>query len=277
LPVDAGQTTAYPNLGITPPPPNYLLEPAMLPPGRTVEPERRWQRRFGVTHSVWGAGDDVGGAEVVAEITDPALDRVMASVPSLGGSSRGPWKLVRTPSAFRPAWVARRVREAPSWGRLYSELSLADAPDEAWFLPEDRPPAFPGTGARAARLRSWDGRAATVEHDGSCILILRRTYYPGWVRRVDGGPEQPVLKVDGGLQGVQLAGSGTSHVVVRYQPTGLARAVTVTLAAVAAAVLILSLAGWKALRGRTPPRRWRRSSDAPRALFPQGYTSTEEL
>ena len=28
LPVDAGQTAAYPNLGITPPPPNYLLEPA---------------------------------------------------------------------------------------------------------------------------------------------------------------------------------------------------------------------------------------------------------
>ncbi len=83
LPVNAGRTTSYPNLGITPPPPNYLLEPSISPPNQNTESERRWQRRFGVTHGVWGAGDNVGEADILAEIADPALDEVMSSVPNL--------------------------------------------------------------------------------------------------------------------------------------------------------------------------------------------------
>ena len=99
-----------------------------------------------------------------------------------------------------------------------------------------------------ASVESWNGQTAIVEHDGSCILILRRTYYPGWLSRVDDGPEQPVLKVNGGLQGVRLAGSGTSRVALRYRPTGLTRAAIVTLTALTAAVLILGATGWKTLR-----------------------------
>jgi hypothetical protein len=246
VPVDAGLTTAYPMLGIVPPPPNYLLEPAMRPPGENTAAERRWQRRFGVTHGVWGADDDIRGLEVIAVISDPGLDRVVGIVPRLRG--HGPWKLVRDPGAFPPARVARRVREASDWGPLYSDLSRADHPDEAWFLPGDRPAPLPDPLATAARVRSWDGRTAIVEHDGACILILRRTHYPGWVYSVDGGPEQPVLKVDGGLQGVPLAGAGTRRVETGYRPTGLARAVTITTAALAAVVLVLTAQGWSALR-----------------------------
>ena len=33
-----------------------------------------------------------------------------------------------------------------------------------------------------------------------------------------------MLKVNGGLQGVTLTGSGTSHVVMRDRPTGLMQA-----------------------------------------------------
>ena len=157
---------------------------------------------------------------------------------------------MRNRDAFPSAWVARRVREAANWGRLYSELSLADSPDDAWFLAEDHPPALPAPSASSAAVQSWDGRTAVVEHDGSCILILRRTYYPGWICRVDDGPDQPVLKVNGGLQGVRLVGSGTSRVSVRYRPTGLPQAARVSLAALAAAVLVLGTAGWKAVRDR---------------------------
>jgi hypothetical protein len=240
LPVDAGRATAYPTLGITPPPPNYLLEPAIgRLPKETTPSEHRWQRRLGVTHGVWGHDDDIEGTEPLAEMADPALDRVLATVPNLRG--RGPWKVVRTPSVFPPAWAASRVREASSWGGLFSELSLRDAPDDAWFLTEDHPPSLPGPSARVARVESWDGQKATVAHDGSCILIMRRTYYPGWFYRVDGGAEEPVLKVDGGLQGAVLVGSGTSHVVVHYRPTGLARAVTVSIAALAVAAFVLGL------------------------------------
>jgi len=251
LPVDAGQTTAYPNLGITPPPPNYLLEPSISPPGKNTESERRWQRRFGATHGVWGAGDDVRETEVLAEIVDPALDEVMSAVPNLRAGGRGPWKLVRNRDAFPSAWVARRVQEAANWGRLYSTLSLADSPDDAWFLSEDHPPELPAPSASSAAVKSWDGRTAVVEHDGSCILILRRTYYPGWICRVDDGLEEPVLKVDGGLQGVLLVGSGTSRVAIHYRPNGLAQAARVSLAALAFAALVLVIAGWKATRDRT--------------------------
>jgi hypothetical protein len=238
LPVYAGRATAYPTLGIVPPPPNYLLEPAVAHSiSQTSAVDNRWQRRFGVTHGVWGTGDDVRGTELLAEMADPALDRVMGSVPILPG--RGPWKLVRNRGVFPSAWVASRVREAPNWPRLYSALAYADLPDEAWILVEDRPPALPEPTARSARVQGWDGRTATVEHDGSCILVLRRTHYPGWVYSLDGGPEQPVLKVNAGLQGVPITGAGTSRVEVSYHPTGLARAATVSLGALMAAVVVV--------------------------------------
>ena len=219
VPVLAGLTTAFPSLGIIPPPPNYLLEAATRPPTRGTIADIRWQRRFGVTHGIWGPGDDVRGLEVLAVIPDPTLDRVMARVPSL--CAHGPWILVRDRSAFPAARAARQVREAGSWGQLYSTLSSADHIDEAWFLAEDGVPKLPDPPATAPKVRSWDGRTAVVEHDGSCVLILRRTFYPGWSYRIDGGPGRPVLKVDGGLHGIPLAGAGTNRVELAYRPTGL--------------------------------------------------------
>ncbi len=248
VPVDAGLTAAYPNLGITPPPPNYLIESAMRPPGQISDFDHRWQNRFGVTHGVWGARDDTTGVEVLDVIPDPALDRVMESVPHLRG--RGPWKLVHDPSAFPSAWVANRILAAKSWGELYITLSRNSLKDEAWFLDEDGSPVLTGPEARSSRVVGWDGRTATVEHDGSCVLILRRTYYPGWSYRIDGGPERPVLKVNGGLHGVPLGGAGTSRVEVRYRPTGLTRAAMVTLVALALAVVVVTAGGWKASRAR---------------------------
>ena len=159
---------------------------------------------------------------------------------------------MRDPRAFPPAWVARRVREATGWGQLYSELSVEDAPDDAWFLAEDGAPRLPGPPAVKARVRSWDGRTAVVEHDGSCVLILRRTFYPGWVYRIDGGPAQPILKVEGGLHGIPLAGSGTHRVAVSYRPAWFASAATVSLAAVGGAVLVLGAAGLGRWRARAP-------------------------
>jgi hypothetical protein len=248
VPVLAGLTTAFPTLGIIPPPPNYLLEAATRPPGRNTIAERRWQRRFGVTHGIWGPDDDIRGMEILAVVPDPALDRVMARVPSL--HARGPWTLVRDPTAFPAARVARQIHEAAGWGELYTTLSSSDRPDEAWFLAEDGAPRLPDPPATSARVQSWDGRNAVVEHDGSCVLILRRTYYPGWSYRIDGSPERPVLKVDGGLQGVPLTGTGSHRVEVEYRPMGLKQAAMISLAALAAAVLVLGASGWKAIRGR---------------------------
>ena len=56
LPVSTGKATAFPYMGITPPPPNYMLEAASLPPPENDVVEKRWLRRLGVTHGIWGCG-----------------------------------------------------------------------------------------------------------------------------------------------------------------------------------------------------------------------------
>jgi uncharacterized membrane protein YfhO len=99
-------------------------------------------------------------------------------------------------------------------------------------------------------VKSWDGKIAVVDHDGACILVLRRTFYPGWTCRINDGPEQTVIKVNGGLQGVLLAGSETSRIALRYQPTGLTTAVIVTSTAIAVAIAVLGATGWKATSDR---------------------------
>jgi hypothetical protein len=247
LPLDAGQSTAYPYLGITPPPPNYMLM-SSLPPAKNDAVERRWHRRFGVTHGVWGSLDPVWGTEVLAKITDPALDHVMAKVPISIRGGLGPWTLVRNPAPFPRAWVARRIRQAPDWGSLFLALSHDDLLDEAWFLADDSPPSLEELAARTANVRSWNGQRAVVEHDGACILILQRTYYPGWVSRVNDGPEQQVVKVNGGLQGIVLIGSGISQITVRYRPTGLLPAAMVSLISLTLAAVVLGMTGWNGLR-----------------------------
>ena len=84
----------------------------------------------------------------------------MAGFPNARRSGLGPWKLVRIPNAFPPAWVARQVREAPTWGILFLILSRDDAQDEAWFLAEDHTPAFAGprrSGGQRRKLERSDG------------------------------------------------------------------------------------------------------------------------
>jgi hypothetical protein len=153
---------------------------------------------------------------------------------------------VRIRNPFPPAWIACRIRKAVDWGQLYTELSRADATDEAWFLNEDLPLPLPDPLARTATVKSWNENSAIVEHDGACILILRQAVYPGWVYRIDDGPEQPVLKVDGGLQGVLLTGAGMSRIELNYRPNGLSTALVVTLAAIGTAIATCCAAGLKA-------------------------------
>jgi hypothetical protein len=256
LPVDAGRATATPYLGIPAPAPNYLLQGASVAPADDDEPSRRWQNRFGVTYGVWSAGDDVGegATELITIVADPALDQILSNIHGSPRNGLGPWKLVRYPSAFPAAWVSRRLKEASSWGVLYTELSIVNDPDVAWVLAEDNVPPLATPIARKANIKSWDRLTAVVEHDGACLLVVRQTHYPGWFYRINDGPEHPVLKVEGGLQGVELVGSETSRVHFRYRPTGLRQAATVTLAALSTAVLVLIFAGGRvAWRSRKSP------------------------
>ena len=244
LPVSAGNTTAFPYLGITAPPPNYMLESVGTPPPGNDPVEKRWARRFGVTHGVWGVRDSVFGTRVLERIDDPLLDRLMATLPPSRRGGLGPWTLVQVLGAFPGAWTAREVREAKLKMKVaFLRLSENEARDEAWFEPGEGPPGFSEISTGAAEVKSWDGQTAIVEHGGGCILIIRRTYYPGWTYRLDDAPPEPVLRVNCGMQAVPLYGSGIRRVVFEYRPTGLARAAAVSLAAIVAALLVLIAVG----------------------------------
>ncbi len=237
--VAAGLTPAYPYLGITPPPPNYLLEPAGLAEEPADPVARRWMRRFGVTHAVRQAGGDRGRAEVIFEGSDPSLDRTLPEPSSRPAVAT--WRILRYEGAFPAAWAATKAVVVENWYRLYPRLSAADLPDEATYEEGDRPPDDPGPRARSARVVRWDGREAVVEHDGTCDLVLRRTHYPGWLARIDDGPEAPVGRACGGLQAVRLPGRGTSTVKFRYMPTSGKVGGRVSIVAILGAVLVLAV------------------------------------
>ncbi len=201
---------------------------------------RRWLRRCQVTHLVGHAPAQGSLGEELGRWRDPALDRIVYRRPD--EPLARVWSIVRLDEPFPEAYVAARAETSPDRRTLMDRLSFFDDLDRAWFLAEDRIPARPP--ARAARLVSWDGSAATVEHDGPCDLIVARTFDPGWQAQIDGGPEQPVVRVNGGLQAVRLQGAGVERVTLRYRPPRLilwgaiSLVSAVTLVALAAVSLV---------------------------------------
>ena len=127
----------------------------------------------------------------MAMIPDPVLDRVMAS-PRMHG--HGPWKLVYEPFAFPPAWVANRVIAAKSWGELYTTLSTAPHPDQAWFLRRGPAPPAAGTG-RSRRPRPelgrpyGDRRARRLVHPDPAANLLPRLVLSDRRRPRAAGPQ----------------------------------------------------------------------------------------
>ncbi|HEV3168284.1 MAG TPA: hypothetical protein VGZ22_30045 [Isosphaeraceae bacterium] len=239
IPVRVGLTPAFPYLGITPPPPNYLLEAAETIERSTTLTDARWMRRFGVSHGIWPAAGSTRLGQTLYLGPDEGLDRLMPR--PFGSPAHLTWRLVRYPDPFPPVHVARRVRVAKDWFELYPRLSRNDDADTAWYLAPDLPIPEASERASSARILEWDGLSGKVEHDGSCELVIRRTYYPGWTARLDDGPARPVHWADGGLQGIRLVGSGTTRVTVQYHPTGLVPATRISAIALAAAVgLILA-------------------------------------
>jgi hypothetical protein len=252
LPVAAGITTAYPYLGITAPPPNYLLERATSSPSENDTVDTRWIRRLGVTHEVWGSADSVYGTKVIARIVDPLLDQLMTTIPTSRRGGLGPWTIVQTSGPFPPAWIAQDIHTARDWKDVFYFLSGNDRPNEAWFEPGDGPASFPELITGSAHVKSWNGTTAVVEHDGPCILIVRRAYYPGWSYQVDNASKRPVLKVNFGLQGVPLLGSGTRRITFQYSPTGLPQATAISLTALASALIVVVVTGSRFIRINSP-------------------------
>ena len=229
LPVRAGRSPAYPYLGMPLPAPNNLLEFAR---DRRLAADPRAIRilqHFGVTHGVWDRA--IEGAETLYAGPDDALDRL--TYKPYGAPAHATWYLVRYGAAAPAVHVALRTVEIADLRTLFAQLARSDAADVAWFLPGDRPVDVPGPRARSAQIRRWDGRQGDVDHDGTCDLVIRRTYTPGWTARVNGGPEIPVRPVDGGLQSIRLHGAGSSHVSVQYRPPRWSAACAISVASFA--------------------------------------------
>ncbi len=213
VPLRIGAGVIYPYTGFPPLPPNDRFEGfadreagVRLRYGRLGDD----RRRFGATHGVWDVPIDAPGVELVAEGPDETLDRI----------------------AFRPPGSAPRSK----W-RLYRFAAIDPA---ARALPADGAASRPVV----ASVLSWDGRTATVEHDGPCRLVVNRTYYPGWTYRIDDGDAKPVTSV-GGLQAADVAGAGTHRVAFTYRPTNLTTFAATSATATALALAALAWSGWR--------------------------------
>jgi len=258
LPVRAGLGTGNPYLGFSHPHPNralVLLQERLLRDDagtdlgelRAAVP-RRWLRRYRVAYMVGSHRSILGLGQELGRWRDPALDRIVPR--SRTEPATRAWSIVRLDEPFPEARVAPRARTASGRRALIEQLSHFDDLDVAWFLAEDGVPARPD--AASARLNSWDGSVALVEHDGPCDLVIARTYDPGWLARINGGREHPVQPVDGGLQAVRIEGSGTDRVALRYRPPRIVIWASTSLLAafLIASALFSSLVSWVSVRPR---------------------------
>jgi hypothetical protein len=236
LPIRAGLTTATPYVGFPLPAPYGLLKAATDPNVAADPVSTRWLKRLGVTHAVRDAAITTPDAEVLFRSEDRALDGL--AIRPAGVPERRSWSVVRLPDPFPAVRVATRAVKAPDRSTLITALSDSDAQQEAWSLPDSRPPAAQGPRARSARILNWHGLAGEVEHDGECDLILNQAYYPGWFAQLNTAPETPAWPADGGLIAVRLAGSGVTRVTLKFHPTGWNYAAPISTIATIMALLV---------------------------------------
>lgn len=250
IPVRLGLATAEPYLGIIPPPPNYLLRSVNHPNQADID-YVIWRRRFGVTHGVF---DQTARLRVVADREERVgRDEVLETLLPRDVQGRGPrlWRIEHYHDAVPRVRAAVRTRVVDNWYQLFALLSRDIKPDEVCFVREDAPADPPGPRARSARVVRWSGESGEVEHDGTCDLVVRRTYFPGWSARLDGHTEVPALKADGDFQAFRLPGAGVTKVELRYRPTLIAWGLGSSLAGVGLALTVLTGATLRRVRTRS--------------------------
>ncbi|MFO0891243.1 MAG: hypothetical protein U0790_19130 [Isosphaeraceae bacterium] len=258
LPIRAGAAPIFPYTGFPPPPPHAALDLASTPGLALTDPGRTRLLRHGMTHGLWDRPVPGEGVETLLEGPDAILDRLVVKPP--GVPARATWRLVRYRDPFPIARCTLRRRFAASPSSLLSETSFDLDPRTLWFLPQDRPPPPAGPPATSGNVLSFDGETALVEHDGSCDLVISRTFYPGWFASVNGGAERPVSRAELGIQSVALESHGPSRVRFTYRPTTLRWSAPIALLASA-----LTLAGLllEFVRAYRSARRADRGPEAP--------------
>jgi hypothetical protein len=249
LPVRANLATAFPYLGFAHPYPNKVLvvsqerlihgDVSLVREGLDRAAIKRWLRRCRVRYLVGSHRSILSLGSELGRWRDPALDQIVNRGPT--DPAQRVWSIVQLDEPFADARVARRSRTIAGRSELIDRLARNDDLDLACFLADDRVPDRED--ARSARLVSWDGTAATVDHDGTCDLVIARTFDVGWLARIGDGPEHPVVPVDVGFQAVRIEGSGTHRVRLRYQPPRimLCRAISLVAASLIAGTVLCAL------------------------------------
>jgi hypothetical protein len=206
---------------------------------------------LGVSHGVFVEPPLDAKTIVVWSGPDPVLDRLFPENPSSPARSRAQtWYVVRYPDALPSVRVATTAERVRDWDDLFRHVLEEPLSDTVWYIAEAYPPDDDGRRATSARLLSWDGRTAVVDHDGTCDLVVNRTYYPGWVARVNDGPKHPVRRAEAGVQSVRLPGRGLTRVTFQYRPTRLAESVAVTTGAVIVSLIVIAFSLQWTLRDR---------------------------
>ena len=188
----AGLTPATPYLGIPLPPPSDVLVVFQRPVLSLEDPAMlRWPRRYGISHGVYREGTrSFPGAQTLMVTEDPVFNEFR-----LDRSDKKPeavrWVLERYPAPFPPARVLTRRSVAAN--RFAAKRAMNESDDQnegqvAWYSADDPPLATTEPQATFARLCQWDGQEAIIEHDGTCDMVVRRGFYPGWQARSGEGP-----------------------------------------------------------------------------------------
>ena len=241
LPVEAGMTAIHPYLVQNLPRPHPSLAAANFRISGGDPMAARLFRRYGARYGVWAEPVAQGTGELIFESGDPALDAIIALPPKMHNPRL--WRIVRYSKPFDQARIATRIRVSDSDDEIARALAMSDASDDVWISGNDSGKrSLGGVRAKSASVLSWDGVRAIVRRDGDCVLVINRTFDPGWRVKVNDKPEVPVIRVDGGVQGAFLSGSGESRVEFAYRPLGFAPAAIASgTAAGAAAALVFGL------------------------------------
>jgi hypothetical protein len=223
------------------PPPYHILNPYGLKKPADRPAFDRWGRRFGVTHGIYRNWTKPAAAtETVLVTEDPVLEALSSRRFWHPRDATDPrWRLERYSGVFPAVRVLLRARVVDGWPALFVSLSKEDHADEATYLRGGDPPEGSSPRATRANLVSWNGVEAVIEHDGTCDVVFRRAYYPGWQFRVNDGFEQPVFPADGGLQALRLYGVGPSRIRLRYRSAWWLVLAPVSLAATLAALYVI--------------------------------------
>lgn len=144
-------------------------------------------------------------------------------------------RIYDNPRALPRAWVV------PSARPVADQLDAVTAPsfDPRREAVTDGGAPVTGTGGTATITRASDDQHVTLRTNGSGMLVLSDTWYPGWHATVD-GRDAKIERVDQMLRGVRLP-PGTHTVEMAYRPTSFRIGWIVSLVtalALVAAVLI---------------------------------------